>query len=91
MRISLTYGVLPRFEDFEAAFEAELGDKPFTYTLRGNDAEVASELGIPDDGAFSPRKLYKVIETLTEALHDGDDDAGDIASSILYSLGIEWI
>jgi len=91
MRISMTYGVLPRLEDFEAAFEAELGDKLFTFTFRGSDADVMDDLGLPVDGRFTARKLFKIVETLTEALHDGDEDAGDIASSILYSLGIEWI
>jgi hypothetical protein len=89
--ISLTYGVLPRYEDFEAAFEEDLGSDTYSYELKGTDADVAEEVGIPEEGEFRPRQLYAVLVKLTDAFQDGYDEAGDVASGILTTLGIEWI
>lgn len=37
------------------------------------------------------REMYGFLEYLVEQLNDGDDEAGDLASSIMTTLGYEWI
>lgn len=167
--MSLTYGVLPDFESFERAFDAELGGrvetatlpaflasalingdtsgledpdmkhyeaalqyaepgsyvsvgeetffsyscdlpswgrmgaemveytilypaKDWTYHLRGSDAETAARYGIAPEGEVNARKLYDYLQGLVNGWEeDGDDEAAGLASSILSTLGIEWI
>jgi hypothetical protein len=36
-------------------------------------------------------QIYGFLEYLVECLNDGDDEAGDLASSIMTTLGYEWI
>lgn len=37
------------------------------------------------------RAIYGFLEYLIEAFNDGDEEAGDLASSIMTTLGYEWI
>jgi len=37
------------------------------------------------------REMYGFLEYLIEQMNDGDDEAGDLASSIMTTLGYEWI
>jgi len=37
------------------------------------------------------RQIYDFLEYLVEQMNDGDDEAGDLASSIMTTLGYEWI
>jgi hypothetical protein len=37
------------------------------------------------------RAIYEFIEFLADRWHNGDEEAGDFASSIMYTLGYEWI
>lgn len=77
----LTYGVLPDEATFSSAFEENV--QSGTYSIQ-NDKSVGS-------GQFSEAQLYKLLQDLVKKFEDGDDEAGDTASSILYTLGIEWV
>jgi hypothetical protein len=37
------------------------------------------------------RAMYEFIEFLTDRWNNGDEQAGDLASSIMMTLGYEWI
>jgi hypothetical protein len=37
------------------------------------------------------RQIYDFLEFLVEAMNNGDDEAGDLASTIMSTLGYEWI
>jgi hypothetical protein len=37
------------------------------------------------------RAIYEFVEFLADRLHNGDEEAGDLASSIMTVLGYEWI
>lgn len=38
-----------------------------------------------------PRVIYEFVEFLADRWNNGDELAGDLASSIMYTLGYEWI
>jgi hypothetical protein len=98
---TLTYGELPKANAFIKHVQTSIDpdeDKPFLpkgkkypYTLKGSDAEVAGEVGIPTRANLNVKDLYKVIKKLVDAWNDGNDDAGDLASGIMFTLGYEWI
>lgn len=77
----LTYGVLPDEATFSSSFEENV--QSGTYNIQ-NDKSVGS-------GQFNESELYKLLQDLTKKYEDGDEEAGDTASSILYTLGIEWV
>jgi hypothetical protein len=81
IRESMTYGVLPSQESFDHAFDEEVPKGKYNV---GNDPILGTD-------SFNASELWKVLEVLTEQFHEGDDQAGDTASSILYTLGFEWI
>lgn len=37
------------------------------------------------------RAIYEFLEFLVDRFNNGDEEAGDLASSIMYTLGYEWI
>lgn len=94
---SLTYGELPPFDEFYKWVTSERDedlsvylpeDKTFHYETQGSDAKVMSKLKLPTEGRFTHEAIYNIIKALIE---DGSDDALDIASSFMYTLGYEWI
>lgn len=96
-RKSLTYGVLPSREEFDAAFDEE---------VPGGSFEIMSgelmgwKLPVPDDG-YSADELWDVLEGIvgSDTLWDGvdkepgpEDEAGlQFASDVLSILGFEWV
>lgn len=89
---ALTYGVLPPKEKFLERFAKEVPDGEYDYTLKGEDAEAAQRADIPTEGTLSGEKLYGAIKKLVQQWEDEDDEeAGDLASSILSTIGFEWI
>lgn len=98
---TLSYGELPKFNDFVKHVQTAIDpdeDKPFLakgkkypYTLKGSDADVAGEVGIPTRANLNVKDLYKVIQKLVDAWENENDAAGDLASSIMFTLGFEWI
>lgn len=88
--LTLTYGVLPDYNKFEKKFKKYVG-KSYNYNLKGSDASMAKKVGVPTSGDFNAKQLYDVVKKLVDAFDDGDDEAGDLASSILYTMEIEWV
>jgi len=80
---SYTYGNLPTYDDFAAAFEADQDIGP-TYRIR-NDPYFGS-----DD--LTCTELYEQLERARDDWEEnGEDAAGDFASAILQTLGFEWV
>lgn len=88
---SMNYGQLPSFNDFKKAFKKEVDDDEYNYNLKGSDASTANKVKIPTSGDFDVKELYSIVKKLVAAYDNGNDDAGDLASSILYTLNFEWI
>jgi len=100
---SLTYGVLPKFEEFRASTKDHY---PYPMELVGDDESVmrnvlamnsrefeAVERFSAPHGKFGVRvKSPEIMYRLLTALNDLDDDAAsDLASAILGTLGYEWV
>jgi len=85
---ALTYGVLPSRDAFVAAFNRTLGaGERYAIKLNRSDARAADGTTIGTD-SYMATELYKGVG---ELVAKGDDAALDLASSILSTLGIEWI
>ena len=88
---TLTYGEVPVLGTLEARFEEE-GIESFSFTLRGSDADTADDLNLDTDGAADVFEFHSMIETLATAWSvEGNERAGDLASSFLQAVGLEWI
>lgn len=97
----MTYGELPRWSEFRKHVEMGIDpetDKPwlsssekYPYNLKGSDAQAARKAGIPTSGKFDLKKIYQIISKLKEEWENGNDSAGDLASSFMYTLGFEWV
>lgn len=88
---SMTYGTIPSFSDFSMHFRKEVNDELYNYDLKGSEAVVARKVKIPTSGDFTAKQLYMIVKKLVQAWEVGNDEAGDLASSIMYTLGYEWI
>ena len=75
-------------------------------TLRGDKDEKAAEGTAFEDAIeyfdhktpegvslsyYDEDELYQGVKQLVKKFERGDDEAGDLASSILYTLGFEWV
>lgn len=97
--ISLTFGVLPPRETFDAAFEMECRKtKGFGVDLNSSDSDLlewAGVCGVPYTGLWDADDTWGVITRLTAQWESGDpyagDECGQLASSILSTLGFEWV
>lgn len=83
----MTYGVLPTLAEFEAAFEREIGARKYKIRLGASDSRAADDTSI-GDGEYSVRELYKGVK---ELVAKDTEDALSLASTILSTLGIEWV
>jgi len=94
--ISMTYGELPTRQEFEAAWEAEDLDC-YRVRLNSRDSDILDWAGVGVDpcGDWDPDETWAALTALTACWDSGDpyagDVAGDLASSILSTLGFEWI
>lgn len=86
----LTYGHLPTYGTFEEAFDENVPNGRYSISLSRSDSRAADGTSI-GDGDYTSRELYKGLKELVEKWNEGDEDAGDLASSILASIGIEWV
>ena len=87
---SMTYGTLPSFEKFEAAFDRvmkEDGSSRYRIHLGRSDSRAAEGTSI-GDGEYTARELYKGVK---ELIQKGDEPAGDLASSIMSTLEFGWV
>lgn len=85
-RQAMTYGVLPKRQDFcDAFFDATGGQPTYSLVVKGKaPKEVAT-------GDYTEAELWAVVGKLKKAWERGDEDAGDWASGILTTLGFEWV
>jgi hypothetical protein len=82
--ITLTYGEIPSFEQFDSNFTKKLGYK--TYDIKNS----------PHDGEFTSKELYDYLKYVCdkEKLSEGsfiDEDDLSFVSSVLFTLGFEWV
>ena len=77
---SMTYGKLPSQSEFDKAFDTEVDDD---YSFK-NDPRVGND-------ELNASQLWKELKKATKEWEGGDDEAGDWASSVLSTLGFEWI
>jgi len=90
-RTMMSFGVMPTKREFAKAWH-EHGGGAYSYTLRGSDAESARRARVPTEGRFTEKQLYASIKKLRDAFFKkGDENAGSVASSLLYTLGFDWV
>ena len=75
---SMTWGTMPTYEEFVDAFDEEVDRATYRIT---NDPTGY-------DGEYNPAKLYDMVEKLKDSK---DEKEQDLASSIMQTLGFEWI
>ena len=81
-RQSMTYGVMPSRSAFETAFERECPNGTFSV---GNDKMHGNR-------TFTESELWTAVSEAANSWQDeGDEGAGDWASTVLDSLGFEWV
>ena len=85
---SMTFGTMPSKEAFEAAFDREVPSGRYQMDLRGSDARAAEQAGVEWYDGMSSDDLYAIVKQLAD---DGGDETGSLASSIMGTLGFEWI
>ena len=85
--ISMTFGEMPDFDEFEEAFDREVGDG--RYEIRAG--QLAPEW-FPD-GDYTAIELYRLINKMKDNWGDDDDDdsPAQVASDIMGTLGFEWV
>ncbi len=94
---SMTYGVMPSHEDFDAAFERECPNG-YNITLGASDSKAVDGFKL-GDGCWTADQLWDAVnEIVTHWATDTNDEAGDLqdtrvdlVSCILGTLGFEWI
>jgi hypothetical protein len=92
----MTYGVMPTREQFDMAFETECPDG---YNIRLNRTDSSSvEDFMLGDGCLSANQLWCALSEIVEAYMEStqvasteDEIRMDLVSSILFTLGFEWI
>lgn len=88
---SYNYGTVPPFSVFDKAFKKSVTGDRYDIRLSASDFKAAENTSI-DSGRFTSQELYKGVKELVREWETGENEtAGDLASSILYTLGIEWI
>lgn len=92
---SLTYGVLPNGADLAAAFDSL--DDGYRVNLNPSDCDLLDWAGatVETHGTWDFDDVWEVLARLTNLWAEGDpyagESAGNLASSILETLGFEWI
>jgi hypothetical protein len=97
---TLTYGTLPSYFDFNQAFAVITPNGVYALRLSDSDARMFEATGVgPYDTQYNCQRLYALCEALVweierpvEVTAEGEESwAGDFCSSILATLGFEWI
>jgi hypothetical protein len=96
---TLTYGTLPGFKAFEIAFykEASVPQGMYRILLSSSDAATFKAVGLGCATLYDCESLYDLVRDLRDAWDSdvrGDDvadAAGSFASSIMFTLGFEWM
>ncbi len=97
LRQSMTYGVMPTFEDFERAFNEECPRGRYSIVLGSSDNRAADGFRL-GDGEWTATDLYSACVEIADVWHAErctDETVTDVAlglvCSILDTLGFEWI
>lgn len=87
--LRFTYGVMPT----KTQVTSRVSPDGYHYSLRGRDSETFMHLDLdPGPVTVSPDELWGIMKKLHRAYDNKQDDAaGELLSSFLYSLDIEWI
>ena len=87
-RRSMTYGVMPSLEDFDAACaepDEECGksvdDLGFAF---GNDERIGTD-------TLTGTELWNELQKAQAEFEAGDEKAGDWCSAVLGCFGFEWV
>lgn len=100
MTRSMTYGQMPDWEEWDRAFDREIERGRYNIRLGASDSRAADGTPI-GDGDYSSKDLYNGVTALVRKWQGGKgsgrftrkqrDAAGEFASSIMETLGFEWI
>jgi len=88
--MTISFGLTPPMSVLEPSFLRTAGET-FYFVLHGVEAETADAVGLDTEGAVEVDEFYDMIDTLVAAWNEGQADAGDLASSFLQAVGIEWV
>lgn len=88
----MTYGTMPSKRQFDRAFRKEVPDGFYKMHLKGADFRAADGTTFDHEGVeyYDSEDLYDGVTELVAKWNDGSEQAGDLASSILLTLGFEW-
>ncbi|MHA2265920.1 MAG: hypothetical protein ACXAEN_26300 [Candidatus Thorarchaeota archaeon] len=78
---SRTYGSIPTYPEFKALFKEM--SPPHGYRIKGVSGDI--------DGTYDDQELFGLVVKLKVKWENGDEKAGQLASDILFSLGVEWV
>lgn len=97
---TLTYGTVPDRESIERACTEPYEIRP-CFTDLGALEKVTGYIDshleavkFTQDGRklfFAPETMHTLIRRLAERWENGDEDAGNLAASILDTLDFEWV
>lgn len=103
---SLSYGTLPPLEEFKTSVEErnewpadgypmKLNSSDFihvqTAVNQGIDSHLEAVAFTQDDARIVITDVGSMHTLLRRLLEDGSEEAQDLASSIMFTLGFEWI
>lgn len=75
---SMTFGVVPSKKEFRSAYERELGSREY----RIKNCKIVGNT------SYDCEELYNLIKALSNS---GEEEKEMLASSIMFTLGFEWI
>jgi hypothetical protein len=95
-RMSMTFGKMPPKAKWDEHWEAYADSPYYEITIGQGRSARAAEARLGLDGSYDRDELFqKVIDLYniadSEDDYDGDDSAASWASSIMETLGFEWI
>jgi hypothetical protein len=85
---SRTYGSIPTFPEFKILYEEAMkSDGSALYKIRSSSSGYTSQFV----GDYDTHGLFALVVKLKVKWENGDEEAGDLASDIMFSLGVEWV
>lgn len=89
---SMTYGTMPTKKAFKSAFSRSMGSADHLYEIRAGLSGIKPlRMSYGDTKSFDCDELYTAVKGLVAKWNRGNEEAGEWASSILETLGFEWI
>ncbi len=93
----MTYGVMPTLEQFQEAFDRECPKGTYNIQLARSDSAAVEDFKL-GDGDWTALQLWEAINEIVhfqpgyeQAAKWRHDQVMDLVSSILDTLGFEWI